>query len=333
MLMVCILHIGYQSGMRFLDYDTEYAGRVISNAWMALCIIAVNLYALLTGYLCINRRWNIQRYVELWITVCFYSITLFIPVILIGEQMLGIRSTLLHINPCTSGYWYFNAYTGLFVIIPFLNKGLNSLSQRDYRNLTILLLLIYSFLGCWKPDHIAQNGYNAIWLIILYVVGGYIKLHRPTIPAWILIGLAMSGMLVNFSLEFNNSTIARNLLWSYASIFTFMASFAVFLLSIKISIRSKRLTTFLKWAAPSAFGVYLIQCHPFIWQKLANILKPLAKQLEYSWWFIPVAGVLLYALGTLLDWIRIQLFILLKVKKVAHVLTNLLPRSIRELDS
>lgn len=333
MLMVCMLHVCYQSGMRFLDYDTEYTGRVISNAWMVLCIIAVNLYALLSGYLCINRRWNIQRYVELWITVCFYSIILFIPGILIGEQMLGIRRTLLLINPCTSCYWYFNAYTGLFVIIPFLNRGLNSLSQRDYRNLIFLLLLFYSLLGCWQPAQMAQNGYTAIWLIILYVVGGYVKQHRPAVPVWLLTGFAISGMAVNFALDFIVGPRAGNLLCGYASIFTTMASLAVFLLSIKINIRANWVITTFKWAAPTAFGVYLIHCHPFIWKQLENILTPLARQLEYSWWFIPVAGLLLYAVCTLMDWIRIQLFILLKVKKAALVLTNSLPRSIRELDS
>ena len=333
MLMICILHVGYQSGTRFLDYNTHYTARVISNAWMAICIIAVNLYALLSGYLCISRRWNIQRYVELWITVCFYTLVLYIPAILSGERILGIRSTLLLINPCTSVYWYFSAYTGLFICIPFLNKGLKSLPKRNFKTLIFLLLLSFSLLGCWEPAQMAQNGYNAIWLIILYITGGYIKLHQPSVSSWLLLAISTVGILVNFTLEFSSGTITGNLLWGYASVFTTMASLGVFLLSIrKINFQTYWFIRFLKWASPTAFGVYLIHCHPYVWKQLKDILTPLVQQFGNYWWVIPISGILLYAVCSFADWIRIQLFKALKVKCAASFLIKLLPRSIKELD-
>lgn len=331
MLMICILHIAYLSGVRFLDYNTDYTARIISNAWMAICIIAVNLYALLSGYLCINRHWNIQRYIELWITVCFYTFILYIPGIIREDTLPSIRS-LFFINPFTSCYWYFSAYSGLFIAIPFLNKGLNSLSKRDYKILTILLLLSFSVLGCWKPNQMAQNGYNAIWLIILYITGGYIKLHRPAPPTRLLIAASITGILANFALEFFPGPITANLLWSYASIFTLLASLAVFLLSFRIKFQSTLLIGGLKRAAPTAFAVYLIHCHPYIWTQLKSILPPLALHFGNSWWFLPLGGLLLYVLGSLTDWMRIYLFKALRIKKAAILLSKFIPQSIRDLD-
>lgn len=64
MLMVSVLHVNFLSGCTscFPNYLYE-----------TVCIQAVNLFAMLTGYLCIEAGWKIRRYINMWFQVAFYS--------------------------------------------------------------------------------------------------------------------------------------------------------------------------------------------------------------------------------------------------------------------
>ncbi len=181
MFMVCVLHVIRMGGYLAPGNDIPATAKFISTCWGAISIIAVNLYALLTGYLCINKQWNIARFIELWILVFFYSYTLYIPDILPGGQPFVSQKFILLCNPFTSSYWYFSAYAGLFILIPFLNIGLRKISRRHFSTLLILLYIGFSLLGCWNVNELAQNGHNALWLTIMYIFGAYIKLHNVQI--------------------------------------------------------------------------------------------------------------------------------------------------------
>lgn len=331
MLLICILHVGYQSGIRFLDSETHFVARAMSDFWMSFSIIAVNLYGLLTGYLCINRKWNIQRYVELWLTVCFWSLFIYLIPSLSGTYTYSIRGTLVLMNPASCMYWYFAAYSGLFLFIPILNKGLTTLQPREYRYSILLILLLFSVAGCWHPSHLAQRGYNAIWLIILYITGAYIKLHHPEIRRWKSALIFIICITINFISLRMPGSVQNALHWNYCSASSTVASMALFLLCIRAKIKSGFLVSMLRWASPMAFGVYLIQNHSFIWQQLGLMLKDYAHREEMNGWLIPVGGLLLYIVCTILDWARIKLFHVLQISRITHALTSFLPEGIRAL--
>ena len=51
MLMVVVLHVARTSGALSLSTDVCFHGKIWSNIWESLSIYAVNIYALITGYL------------------------------------------------------------------------------------------------------------------------------------------------------------------------------------------------------------------------------------------------------------------------------------------
>lgn len=333
MIMVCILHVARMSGFLHLSYDDNFAGKLISNAWESPCIIAVNLYAILTGFLCVNRSWNIKRFINLWITVCFYSIVLYIPATLTGELMLGIRSTLSLLNPFTSCYWYFAAYSGLFIILPYLNKGLLKLSEKEHRNLLLLLIFGFSILGCWNGRELAQNGHTAAWLIIMYITGAYIRLHGIHIKKGYLLAVFIISIGINFVALLFQGNVEYIIFRSYTSFSTTFASISFFVLILTIPLRTSRISNFLKWLSPMAFSVYLIHCHPYNWQLLTEYLSKFATLTDYACWFIPAVSIVLYMICSILDLVRIHLFRLIKADIIASRLTQFVPNFIQKLNN
>jgi surface polysaccharide O-acyltransferase-like enzyme len=79
-------------------------------------------------------------------------------------------------------HWYITAYFGLYLFIPLLNLGINDLNRKILRNLIIFYIFFFSFyyligliLNGVKNDLIfLREGYSSHWLIILYIIGGYL---------------------------------------------------------------------------------------------------------------------------------------------------------------
>jgi surface polysaccharide O-acyltransferase-like enzyme len=74
MLMIIALHYLDKGGiLPKLNTDFNGAGYV---AWLveAFCLMAVNVYVLLSGYFGVESHWRIQKAVTLWGQVFFYSI-------------------------------------------------------------------------------------------------------------------------------------------------------------------------------------------------------------------------------------------------------------------
>ena len=146
MIMICILHVNYlclygltrqEGGWEWLSWGgTE-----------SLCIIAVNLYAMITGYVCITSSWRISRYIALWFQVVFYTVGIYALGLFLAHEgwlpKIALKTLLsdLCTVPLAGAYWYFNAYTALFLLIPFLNKLLQKLSRADYAKLLVALLV------------------------------------------------------------------------------------------------------------------------------------------------------------------------------------------------
>lgn len=332
MFMVCVLHVIRMGGYLAPGNDIPATAKFISTCWGAISIIAVNLYALLTGYLCINKQWNIARFIELWILVFFYSYTLYIPDILPGGQPFVSQKFILLCNPFTSPYWYFSAYAGLFILIPFLNIGLRKISRRHFSTLLILLYIGFSLLGCWNVNELAQNGHNALWLTIMYIFGAYIKLHNVQISKVFLLVIFIAAVLINLTAPRISPFVGQRTMGTYASFSITLASVSFFALALKLNLNKKWISRTLQWLAPMAFSVYLIHCHPIMWGTLTHYLESCAEHLSYPWWFIPAFSLMMYISCSMIDWLRIQLFKLFRIKLLAGKLSNLLPSAIKELE-
>lgn len=325
MLMVCVLHVNF-----FSDCISCFPNYLYET----VCIQAVNLFALLTGYFCIEAGWKIRRYTRIWFQVAFYAMggTLLAcglkSIGLFEAYSLPCRSVLLPV-PFAGGYWYFTAYTAVFLLIPFLNRLIKNLSQREIGILCLIVVLCFPLMNTFRGyGEIYQMGYNVAWLTALYVAGAYLRLYPLK---W---GRAATCLVLLCSLTLQSVLYVAEapsvLLYAYPLVV--LSSVCMFHLCVGLSIKSPKIVGAVTYLAPLAFGVYLAQCHPFSRYALQEIFDQLYSRIGAVWWYVPVFALVLFAGCLFVDWCRARLFSLLRVSAWADRLAAACPEWLKDLE-
>ena len=331
MFMVVILHIQGNGGVFSSAIPLTLNDTVI---WFIeiLCVPAVNLFALTTGYLCIDKKYKYKNLISLWILVFFYNVSIG----LLCNQFT-LRSLISSMLPVLdAAYWYFSAYVGFMLFIPFINKFLNSLTKDEYTKLIYLVLLV----GCiisYGSNIIGEDflviscGYSAIWLLFLYIIGGYVKLFNFKIKnfskkicfslyiLFSLITLLSRTIILKYPIIIKNSRIFIE----YNSIFIVASSFFLFLFfsKLKISDYFKKAIAFFSGLS---FSVYLIHFHSslkliYLNGKFSFFAKMPVYQMVFMIFF---TAFLIYVFCTVIDVFRYYLFKILRVDKFSEFVDN-----------
>ncbi len=333
MFMVVVLHVLGHVGV------LSQPGTV--NYWVAWIMkigsyCAVNCFALATGYLMSGRRFRYRKIISMWLVVAFYSVVLTAAGMVLFPVFRDFRY-LDAVTPVISKeFWYFSAYVGLFFFIPFLNFLIDNLPKKQFFILLLTgfgLFSVTRILSLQDEDPFALiGGYSPFWLMYLYLLGAGIKkydLFRSVSWKKALLGYACSVLLtlltkaaIELTLYFDIPKLSGMLYLygndrfvSYLSP-TIVASAVFFMLfCLKISV-PRWMHKPLKWLAPYNFQVYIIHTQFVVWGLMIKSFT------VYATKSVPVMALLV--LGTsaaifvacvLIDWLRYQLFRLLKVNQ------------------
>ena len=155
----------------------------LSSAWCAQKIMVslfdtcINLFALISGYLCWNKQFRWKRIISMHITVLFYSILCTMVATLFVE--VSISDFVYSFIPLLSArFWYFSAYIAMCFLIPFMNKGIACLSKSEGIRTIIGLLFAFTILTFLKDGNVhgigIRYGFSTLWLSVLYICGGLI---------------------------------------------------------------------------------------------------------------------------------------------------------------
>lgn len=328
MFMVVVLHIlrhgGILENVPILSINDTVA-------WVieTLCLCSVNLFALTTGYLCIDKKFKFKNVINLWIWVLFYNVLF--TLLIRGFDPIPLATSFFPVS--NYAYWYFSAYFGFILFVPFINKFLNSIDQHEHRNLVFIILFI--FCGIGMMTNILGNdglkvsrGFSSIWLMCLYIVGAYIKLYNfklknrsKTLYIMIYICSSMIALLsrtviLKFPLltEFFDS----NILLEYNSITIVINAVSLFLLFLKINVSDsfKKIISFLSGIS---FSVYLVHFHrAFSNVMINNLYTHFIYMPAYQMVFMVLfTALIIYVVCTLIDIVRYYLFKILRVEKLS----------------
>lgn len=337
-VLVVMLHVLGQGGiLKKSDPD----GAVYWIAWFLEIIAygAVNCFALISGYVMCEKNIKAKSIIALYFQVWFYSILISLLYFVRFPATFTRENLLLALFPIVrKQWWYVSAYFVLFFFIPILNAAIRHLEKETFKKLLFAVLVGFGIITCLVLPIDAfglKKGYSAIWLIILYLFGGYVKKYnlREKITAKkSLIGFFASSL---FTLLFKalcrfagqsfdpSALLFESTFVSYISITVVAASVFLFLfcLNVRVGKFTQRAVTFL---APASLGVYLIHVHPLVFN---DILKNAFSDLASAPFYLTVPGVLaatlaIFLLCSLLDLLRIRLFSLLKVGQLSAILAN-----------
>ncbi|MCQ2364875.1 MAG: acyltransferase [Akkermansia sp.] len=313
MFFVCVLHLsGWWKGMANAPTLIDRAAAV---TFWSLAYVGVNLFMMITGYLGIERNWKTKSFLRLWGQVAFYLMGGILVSFLLNDPPLrtGYFISLIFPIPFANGYWYFTAYAGAFFLFPYLNKGFLILSKQEKQKLLITLFFIICIFGFYNKH--VWGGFNAVWMLVMYLVGAYLKLH-PLIykTKYLLIVYLCSSIFAGllFSLD---SYLRHSQGFSlpfpgldYTSPLTVCASIACFAACARMQPSSPLVQNVLKWFAPLMFAVYLIHTHPALMLHFGNFTKWFARYSHYGWWHIPVGAALIFIFCSFVEYARQLIF-------------------------
>lgn len=183
MMMVVMLH--YLGKGKLLPALT---GEISLNGYVAwgmesLCIVAVNVYMLISGYFLVNSRFKPGRLVELLCQTLFYSILVSVVLMAVGiisVDSLTINRILEMIFPVQmEHYWFITAYVIMYLFSPVLSIAVKNMEQKQLRNTIIALLLFFALSKSILPVElqIDKNGYDGLWFMCVFLVAAYIRLY------------------------------------------------------------------------------------------------------------------------------------------------------------
>lgn len=170
MLLICVCHAAGGTGlMQVQDGDFNKAIALLIGVFSN---IGVNLFILISGYCGILLKHKPERYFKLWLQVVFFTL-LYLPCAISNHYFNSVSSLLGEILPIplASGYWFFTAYTGLFILMPYLNHLIHQLSARQRYTLIVSLLFLFCILNRANTPELAGSGFNVIWLASIYLIG------------------------------------------------------------------------------------------------------------------------------------------------------------------
>ena len=350
MLMVVLLHLLENGGILEASKSTNYW---VSWFFLISAYGAVNIYALISGYVGIYSKYRLSNLAVLWCRVAYYSILIAIICKCIYPNEIGIGSLLFSFFPILSyQYWYFSAYALLFLFIPILNEGLHRLSKKG---LGILLLIIITATSVFYPvvtlifgDVFGlKEGFSTLWLMIVYLIGGYIrkygliqkiKTHRTRFFLIMYFAFVLLTWLSKLCIQFVSIRIwgeirYDELLISYPSI-TILGSAVCLLLAFEqINLRLS-VTKVISFISPLTFSVYLIHHNKLIRGRLwFDKFTWIAELPAYQ--MIPlVIGlvVLFFMLCIIIDLLRHYLFRGIKLKERLNNLESSIRHKISDKD-
>lgn len=285
----CLGHGGILKNTGFLTVNNNIA-------WFLeiLCYGAVNIFGLISGYVCLDTKIKYKRIMSLYLQALFYSVAI--------SLIFRNISFTMFLPICTNKWWYFTSYFVMFFFIPFFNILLNALSKKQYQSLVITCVLLYCVLALFAQGFFnkqigeVNRGYSFVWLSVLYIIGGGIRKFEKDIKitkkkAFLgyivcIMSTYLSKMLLQIFLGKEHIELS-DFFVQYNSPFILLGAIFLVLIFIKLNINSGKI---IDKVAKVSFGVYLISDHPVI--REVFVTKNLAGVWKWKWY-----GMVIYVLG------------------------------------
>ena len=330
MLMIVVLHVIGQGGvmLRISTQPSTYYMIWIPEA-AAMC--AVNCYGLISGYVGVNASFRPARIVGLWLTVEFYTVFITIVCGIVHPEWINQEIILKSVFPVMwKTYWYFSAYMALAFLAPFFNRMLLSLTQKELRRLMLAIFLIFSIWTLvpktYDVDFLSlTGGYTFVWIQMLYLLGGCLRLYSMKPVRKRLLLLLYAGMTLlawgskilieNHTRKIFGKPMYGRGLVTYHAPTMLICGICLLLVFSQLRFRSGLARGIIAGASPLAFAVYIIHTHPLIWE---HVLKDAFSRWAYLDWRVvvfPVLGtaLLIFCLCLGIEYLRQRLFSLLKI--------------------
>ena len=161
-------YIDAQSTLRFQDYFLLLFG------WGGKT--GINCFVLITGYFMCTSSVKKEKFLKLLGEIYFYTVILWNIFFFTGYEAFSLKAFLKMLFPFfTVADNFTSCFLLFYQLIPFLNKLVHALTEKEHFMLMAWCIGIYAFLPSFAKANVVFN--YITWFSILYVIASYIRLH------------------------------------------------------------------------------------------------------------------------------------------------------------
>ena len=321
MMMVVVLHYLGKGGL-LPDLTASLSARDTA-AWLleAFCIVAVNVYMMISGYFLCESSFKFSRLLQLWLQVWIYSVV--IGVLAAATGIIPVEEISTHyyltlLFPVTMGhYWFLTAYVFLYVLLPLLGEGLRRMTKQQFQVALVLLFTTFCLLKSVLPFRLEEDskGYDCLWYLCVFCMAAYLRrfgllfLQKRSRALLLylagVIGTFGEAMLLHlYYLQTGSLELILKIPYEYNHIFPLLASVGLFCLFLDSRIQGKIGGVAVK-IAPYTLGVYLLHENlgvRYAWQAWLGT-KVISNVWQLLAWTM-LAVIVVFVLGILVDFVR-----------------------------
>lgn len=265
----------------------------------SLCIVAVNVYVLISGYFLSPVSFSLRRVGRVLAQTLFYTILLPLVLVVCGilpfSEVFGVYHIWNSIFPVQSGhYWFVTAYVVLLLFTPFLNAAVQRLDKKAFMQALLALLAFFCFGKTLSPLQFATDryGYDFGWFMVLYLTGGYLRRFGFGILKSTGRGLAVylgsaaltAGTEVLLMILCENGLpldYYRSVPFHYNYLLNLTGALGLFSAFWHMHIGEGKAAGMIRFVSPAVFGVYLIHGQADVANLWYGWISGLATSLAY----------------------------------------------------
>lgn len=278
--------------------------------------IGVIIFMLISGYNLIEQKSiQLKKALKLYLQILFYSVVVYLVFIMIGLETFSISGLIKNSLPFIfNRYWFATAYIILYLLSPFINKFLHSLSRKEHLTFLAIMLILFSII----PTFTNQNPYGnqLVQFLMFYSIGAYLKkyndnlFNKKKVNTILLISSISLLVLSVIALDFlgNKMGTSKDLAYYFfnrRSIISILFSVTFFNLFVNKKPFSNK---FINKIAICAFGVYLIHDNKLVkgvlWELFENTNYFNSGKLIIH---MIITIIIVYTACTIIEYIRINL--------------------------
>jgi len=328
MLLIILVHSFSKSGLRdcLLPGTWNY---YTGNLLYTPGLVATNCFVMVSGYFLCTSKFKLKKLLSIWAQVLFYSVFLFIFVVILipsSFSFIDLIQSILAIT--TKQYWFATAYILLYIFFPFINIAIHSMGKRMHLLLCCVLILIFTIIDniiFFSDFSGITSGYSFLWFCVIYILAAYLRLYVPErihyqrfmLPLYIICIVLVTLTYFTGTALLGTSDLGQaisSLFYTRNSILLLPATLFLFQYIRGLTITGKNATRLISLLMPSVFGVYLIHDNPFLYPLLWDALGTAARfDSPFMLLFQLLQPICIFAVCALADTLRRRLFRLLHI--------------------
>lgn len=276
MFMVVVMH--YLSNTVRLSTDGQGV-QGLEGIYVVLesfCIVAVNVYVLISGYFLSTADFKWGRVLRVIAQTLFYTVLIPLVLALWGVLPFSEVTDIYHIWNCifpvqSGHYWFVTAYVVLMLFAPVCNIAVQRLEQKQFLQVLFALLLFFCIGKTISPLQFATDkyGYDFGWFLVLYLIGGYLRRFgtgflKNAARGWLVYLLSCAAIagaeavLTFLKRKYGVLDYYWTVPFHYNFLFCLTGALGLFCAFAHMNIREGRAANVIRFISPAVFGVYLI---------------------------------------------------------------------------